>query len=268
MQLVSFRAVLAGAPPPALADLPGTRWVQRRETERATAPAAAYALEAVGDLCNEPAAEAAPGLATAALFILAAPAGSSIHLFDPARGEPPDRRLLAPGFPRRSRRIHPFTLLLSLHNQVAATLSMRLGLRGPCCNAIESAASFPDLIPLMELEARTRAVLLVMSSATDRGEERSHNVYATGRPHGLEGAIALLFHLAVPRALGVVSTAEPGEALPIGPRSASPPGSDWPFAPCLEPGLAVLWALATHLGEARFEIREPGRSSFFAWSAA
>lgn len=257
MRLAGCAAVLAGDLPTGCRASEAVRIVPPASPRRALSSAALYALDAVRALPDLP--------ADPALYTISGPSGSWVHLFDAARAQPGEG-LVDADFPRRSRRIHPFTLLLALQNQVAAMLSLELGLRGPCCNAIDSAAAFADLLANMERELETRPVLVVLSSAANRGDERSRNRAQTGCDLGAEGAVALLFSR--DGALGTIESAESGPIEVVGAGLATEAGERWPFAPCLEPGLAILLALSSGWSRRTFEIREPGRTSRFSWSAA
>lgn len=273
LRLAACRAVLAGDVPADLAGAPGVECVEMRQPRRAVSPGASYAVDAAKAL-------EAP-LAAAAIFTFAGPPGSALHLFDTGR-DPIDGRLVSPGFGlERSRRIHPFLLLLALQNQVAATLSLDLALRGPCCSTTDSAAAFADLVPNMALAARSRPVLAVLASAANRAEQKSRGVFETGSDAVIEGAVALLF--TERGELGCVRSDTDSE--PIASRAATdlgPAGNDPPwrggwapagssptearFAPVLEPGLSILLAIAEGLDRARFEIREPRRTTTLHWS--
>jgi hypothetical protein len=249
LRLAACRAVLAGEVPAELASAPGTRFVEMRPPHRATAPGASYAVEAVGALDRD--------LGGAAVFTFAGPPGSALHLFEAGR-ESADGPLVSAGFGReRSRRIHPFTVLLALQNQVAATLSLELGLRGPCCSTTDAAAAFVDLLPNMAMAMRDRPVLAVFASAANRAEHRTYGIHQSGITSLVEGAVALLFE--EEGALGSVAP-DDGTGAPFTPPSSAR------YAPVLEPGLAILLALARGLDSARFEIREPQRTTAFRWS--
>jgi hypothetical protein len=250
LRLAACSAVLAGDVPAELAAAPGTRCVEMREPRRATAPGASYAVEAVQALGTD--------LHDAAVFTFAGPPGSALHLFDAGR-ESKDGPLVSAGFGRdRSRRIHPFTVLLALQNQVAATLSLELGLRGPCCSTTDSAAAFVDLLPNMALALRDRAVLAVFASAANRAEHRSRGIHESGLSAFVEGAVALLF--LEEGELGSVAADDPIGGVESGATLAGR------YAPVLEPGLSILLALARGLSSARFEIHEPRRTTAFRWS--
>jgi hypothetical protein len=276
LRLAECRAVLAGDVPTALASAPGVDCVEMRPARRAVSPGASYAVDAVKALATPTRAT----LAAAAMFTFAGPPGSALPLFDPAR-DPIDGRLVTPGFGLdRSRRLHPFLLLLALQNQVAATLSLELALRGPCCSTTDSAAAFAELVPNMAMAARTRPVLAVLASAANRSEQKTRGIYETGGDGVIEGAVALLF--TEDGELGMVTTGDgadppiPAPAADAGKASDASPGSGWAppegpptralFAPVLEPGLSILLALARGLDRARLEIREPQRTTAFRWS--
>ena len=275
--------MLAGDVPAEIASAPGVECVEMREPRRATAPGASYAVDAVRALAAATAGAATAGadLDDAAVFTFAGPPGSALHLFDAGR-ESKDGPLVSPGFGRdRSRRIHPFTVLLALQNQVAATLSLELGLRGPCCSTTDSAAAFADLLPNMAMAARDRTVLAVFASAANRAEHRSRGIHESGLDAFVEGAVALLFLeegelgsvAADDQSGGVEGGAAAGARdvllAPLAePRWAPPglPATSERYAPVLEPGLSILLALARGLDSARFEIREPRRTTAFRWS--
>ena len=259
LRLAACRAVLAGDVPAEISAAPGASCVEMRDPRRATAPGASYAVEAVQALGMD--------LRDAAVFTFAGPPGSALHLFDAGR-ESKNGPLVSAGFGRdRSRRIHPFTVLLALQNQVAATLSLELGLRGPCCSTTDSAAAFVDLLPNMAMAARDRAVLAVFASAANRAEHRSRGIHESGLSAFVEGAVALLF---LPEGeLGSVAAEDQIGGVESGAARWAPSGlseASSRYAPVLEPGLSILLALARGLESARFEIHEPGRTTAFRWS--
>jgi len=119
----------------------------------------------------------------------------------------------------------------------------------------------------------------VFASAANRAEHRIRGVHETGSAAGIEGAVALLF--TAEGALGLVSgddTEAPGEAAAPGiarvraadatpePGAAREPAPRFPFAPVLEPALAILAALARGADATRIEIHEPHRTTAFRWS--
>ncbi len=258
MRLLSYSAALS-EDVEGLDGLKAVRKVPAAKAEQTRSPASAYAIAAVealdlGD--DEP-----------ALYCVSGPTGSSLHHFDracdPAKGESLHDTDFAR---RRARKIHPFTLLLGIQNQVAAHLSLHFGWNGPCCNGIESSAAFVDLIPSMELALRKRPALVVMSSAAGRCEDRSWCQYRAPGKRILEGAVALLF---APRGnLGEVTLGPRRGALKIGRGANTSPFEKWPVAPCMEAGLAVLWALAQAVDRACFEIAGASRSAYFEWTHA
>jgi hypothetical protein len=249
LRLAAYRAILAGDVPGELAGTAGVQCVDMRAPRRAIAPGASYAVDAVTALDAD--------LGRAAVFTFAGPPGSALHLFDAAR-ESGDGPLVSAGFGRdRSRRIHPFTVLLALQNQVAATLSLELGLRGPCCSTTDSAAAFVDLLPNMAMALRDRPVLAVLASAANRAEHRSRAIHESGLESFVEGAVALLFR--EEGELGSVAADDGEGGAFTRPRDAC-------YAPVLAPGLSILLALARGLDQARFEIREPQRTTTFRWS--
>lgn len=258
MRLLSYSAALS-EDVEGLESLPAVRQVPTAKAAQTRSPASAYAIAAVealdlGD--DEP-----------ALYCVSGPTGSNLHRFDPACDLAKGESLHDADFARRrSRKIHPFTLLLGIQNQVAANLSLYFGWNGPCCNGIESSAAFVDLIPSMELALRKRPALVVMSSAADRREDRSWYRYRAPGKRILEGAVALLF---APRGrLGEVHLGSRSCATRIGRGASTTPFEKWPVAPCMEAGLAVLWALAQAVDHARFEIVGASKSAYFEWTLA
>jgi hypothetical protein len=200
----------------------------------------------------------------APVFTFAGPPGSALSLFDAGR-DPESGRLVSTGFGReRSRRIHPFTVLLALQNQVAATLSLELGLRGPCCSTTDSAAAFVDLLPNIAMAARQEPVLVVLASAADRAEHRSQGLHRSGIEAFVEGAVALLF--ASDGQLGSVGRDQDRDTDTCASAPIDPVAELGRYAPVLEPGLAILLALARGLDRARFTVREPQRTTTFLWS--
>jgi hypothetical protein len=162
------------------------RAVPRTEKKKTTAPVSAYALEAVAGLGLDLPKET--GLA-----IVCGPTGSLVNAFDRAWQKSGDARLTGTDFAKtRYRRIHPFTLIPSLQNQVAASLSMELGLTGPCMNSISGETGLAYLLPsVAAMLTRTSLVLLVVASAGNRGEE-ALKLKAMGREGRCEGAAAFL----------------------------------------------------------------------------
>lgn len=260
LRLAACRAVLAGDVPATLAKAAFVRCVEMRPARRAVSPAASYAVDAVTALETP--------LDDAAIFTFAGPPGSALHLFDAGR-DPASGRLVGPGFGlERSRHIHPFLLLLALQNQVAATLSLELGLHGPCTSATDSASAFADLVPNMARAARARPVLAVLASAANRAEHKSRGILETGGDRAIEGAVALLF--TAQGGLGeVTADGERGNATDAATSGGDALGSDGAsavFAPVLEPGLGILAALADGRSRARLAIREPLRITAFRFT--
>lgn len=258
MKLLSYSAALSDRVE-GLEALPAVQQVPAAKATQTRSAASAYAIAAVEalDLGND----------EPALYCVSGPTGSTLHHFDPACDTAKGESLSDTDFARRrSRKIHPFTLLLGIQNQVAANLSLRFGWNGPCCNGVESSAAFVDLIPSMELALRKRPALVVMSSAGDRREDRSWYQYRAPGKTILEGAVALLF---TPRGrLGEVTVGSRTSALRIGRGASTLPFTRWPVAPCMEAGLAVLWALAQAIDRARFEIAGASRCAYLQWSLA
>ena len=146
--------------------------------------------------------------------------------------------MTGPGFgPRRSKRIHPFTLIKSLQNQVPAALSMRFGIKGPCLNFLDTATSLAYLVPnATAMLGRCSKVLLVLAAAGDREEERSKLRALRPRDVGMEGAVCFL--LTPGPGLGYLELAESGWTETGAENSAAFEGS------VLQGGLELLRCLA------------------------
>jgi hypothetical protein len=99
--------------------------------------------------------------------------------------------------------------------------------------------------------------LAVFASAANRAEHRTRGIHQSGITSFVEGAVALLFE--EEGELGSVASDEV-----VGGPFTHP--SSPRYAPVLEPGLSILLALARRLDQARFEIREPQRTTAFRWS--
>ena len=237
-----------------LADCDVIRQLARPQAHQTRSPASIYAIQAVENLGVR---DLDP-----ALYCICGPVGSSVRLLEKAR-DPESGVLVGAGFARRSRRIHPFTLLLSLQNQVAATLSLHFGWRRACMNSMDEPTSFVDLIPSMEMRQAEGSVLLLMTSAAGRLDDRSwHHHRDPGRPI-IEGAIALLFENEGGLA-EIRSATQSSGSKPAGPELFG----ELPAAPGLEAGLACLSSLARRADRDLYELRGAGRSVFFEWRAA
>ena len=237
-----------------LSDCDLVRGVAQPQASQTRSPASIYAIQAVEDLGIQ---DRDP-----ALYCICGPVGSSVRLLEKAR-DPESGVLVGAGFARRSRRIHPFTILLSLQNQVAATLSLHFGWRRACMNSMDEPTSFVDLIPSMEMRQAEGAVLLLMTSAAGRLDDRSWHHYRDPGQPVVEGAITLLFENE--GELGEIRTATQNDGSK---RAGSELFRERPAAPGLEAGLACLSSLARHADRDLYELRGAGRSAYFEWRAA
>ncbi len=236
-----------------LADCDLVRQLARPQARQTRSPASIYAIQAVENLGIR---DLDP-----ALYCICGPVGSSLHLLEKAR-DPATGILVGAGFARRSRRIHPFTILLSLQNQVAATLSVHFGWRRACMNSMDEPTSFVDLMPSMEIRQAEGSVLLLMTSAAGRLDDRSWHHYRDPGQPVIEGAIALLFENK--GELAEIRTASRN----AGSKSAGPKlFGELPAAPGLEAGLACLSSLARQADRDLYELRGAGRSAYFEWRA-
>lgn len=155
------------------------------EAKRTLSPAAGYAVEAVKLL----------GRAThpQAMVCMSGPTGMMADAFAPIKQQAEDNCLWGPDFPRRSRRMHPLTLVRNLQNQVPSVLSMTFGIHGPVVNALDSATALAYLLPnLAQLLKTYSEVLLVMASAANRREEAWKRECFNPASVGLEGAFAFI----------------------------------------------------------------------------
>ncbi|MCB1044004.1 MAG: hypothetical protein KDC35_13755 [Acidobacteria bacterium] len=138
-----------------------------------------------------------------ALLCLSGASGAFLKRFDAACG--PGGGLFEQGFSERARRIHPFTLLWALQNQVPAALSIDFALKGPCLNLFESSTGLAHTYPWIQSQFGSgRTVLLVLCAAGDRDEERTKVARMRASEEGLEGAVAI--HLSPEPGLGWLST--------------------------------------------------------------
>jgi hypothetical protein len=259
LRLQAVSAVLT-RPLGACMDLPNVALVEKAAEQQRRAPASTYAIDALSCL-DVP--------TDARVVTISGPPGEFVHFLEPIRQLSPDGRLMGPNLARRLRRLHPYALLLSLQNQVPASISMEFGLSGPCVNLIEGATTFADALRILELGKDQETALLVMSAAADRSEQRELARLENSDRVIVEGAICLLF--SPDGALGLVGGPTPERSVngptPEGdPETKLPP--DWPHAPCLQGGMCVLWALASGVPSERFWLSDGhGYEVPFDWRA-
>lgn len=257
LRLEAFSAAFT-RPLGACMDLPNVTLVEHASEQQRRAPASTYAIEALSRL-EVP--------TDARVVTISGPPGELMHHVEPIRQRSRDGRLMGPDLARRLRRLHPYALLLTLQNQVAASISMEFGLTGPCVNLIEGATAFADALRIMELAKDRETTLLVMSSAADRPEQRELTRLKLPDSVLVEGAICFLFSR--DGELGLVGAPTPGQAVDRpnpegGPATNLPPG--WPHAPCLQGGMCVLWALASGMRSERFWLSDGhGYEASFDW---
>ena len=258
LRLKAVSATLA-RPLGACMDLPNVALVEKAVEQQRRAPASTYAIEALSRL-DVP--------ADTRVITISGPPGEFVHFLEPIRRRSPDGHFMGPDLARRLRRLHPYALLLSLQNQVAASISMEFGLTGPCMNLIEGATAFADVLRILEPAKDRETTLLVMSSAADRSEQRELTRLKFPDSVLVEGAICFLF--SPDGELGRIgSTPTPAKSVDRpnpegGPVTALPPG--WPHAPCLQGGMCVLWALASGMRSGRFRLSDGhGYAASFDW---
>lgn len=161
------------------------RVVEPMLEKRTLSPAARYAIAAVTLLQPEPVPQN--------MVCLCGPTGMMADAFMPAVKHAPDGQFNAPGFPKRSRRIHPLNLIRNLQNQVPSALSQSFGIHGKVLNALESATSLAYLLPnMMAMVQGGEALLLVVASAANRREEKAKRLCYQKGTTGIEGAFAFL----------------------------------------------------------------------------
>lgn len=205
---------------------------------RTTSAAGEYALAAAAGLD-------AP-LPETGLVCISGAAGPMVDAFDRAWNASSDSLLTGKDFPRRAKRIHPFTLLRALRNGPAAALSMKLGLTGPCLNLLEGAASLPLLWPnLSAMLKKTPQILLTLTAAGEQKEEGALRQARVPGNLGFEGALCLL--LGNQSGLGIL---EPAQALEPFPQDA-----DLRASPI--PALALDLVRAFRQAEAHIPIIDP-----------
>lgn len=121
-----------------------------------------YAAAAVGEL--------PPMASHTALLTLCGEPGSLTQAFQSARKASADGTLVGEGFPRRARRIHPFTLLKGLLNQTPAVLSINHQIKGPYSNYLADADAFVYLWfeALSLVRSQTPVCLVIAEAASDR----------------------------------------------------------------------------------------------------
>ncbi len=245
--VVDYAAVFS-RPAAGLERLPKARVDPDPPEEKTMSACAAYALAAATAL--------GPIREDAALICVSGPTGATVTAFEKAWRASKDGRLTGPGFGKsRYKRIHPFTLVRCMQNQVPAMLSMRLGLKGPCLNAVESATALAWLLPnaAAALE-RSPELLLVMASAGFREEERAKQLNFIDERDGLEGAVCL--RATRDGALGRLSTIEP----------LSPPPARLPVEPALEAGIRILGCIAENARDRVIPLKDrSGRTAFLHW---
>lgn len=221
---------------------------QQRDVSRA-AQYARQAVESLGKLSLD-----------AAVYCFSGPSGAHVAQFDRACDD--DGKLLTAGFAEsRARRIHPFTLLLALQNQVPAVLSMSLQLRGPCLSIFESAISFATIFPLAVGHlAAGRSVLVVLSSAAGEAEERARTTLFRQPRECFEGAVAM--RLGTSNGLGRLGSGVVGDSvLDLWNELAV-------YEPVLMPGISILMAMVGKQPNANIVLRDDsGGQGRFSWEA-
>ena len=205
-----------------------------RRTETA---ATAYAVRAFARLPEVP--------PESGLICVSGPNGPMVEAFDGAWHRSSDGRLTGSDFPRRARRIHPFTLLRALGNGVCAGLAERFGIIGPTLNVHDQATAPAWLLTQIEaMSARCPAVVLVLTDAGARLEEGAKRRARTGASSMLEGAVCLCTSRS--GRLGELSLAEPEPSRAMAAEAT--------------PGLRFASALLMHMAagtpEARITLRD------------
>ncbi len=209
---------------PELAGLENIETVGLLNGRRTTGPAADYAERAFEIM--------SPDTRELGLVTICGPSGSTVKAFRKAWAASSDGTLTGEGFgEKRYKRIHPFTLVKSLQNQIPAALSMKYHITGPCLNLLDAATGLAHALPNIRVMLKRGPLLLVMASAGDREEESQKMAWLHPEQSGLEGAICLLL-----TGQAVHGSLEPGSGEATHPPIAA--------APVLEPGLQILQAIA------------------------
>lgn len=164
---------------------PKIKVVPPLKAQRVLSPCARYAIDAVAGLDRKQIPQA--------MVCLCGPTGITAEAFEPARKQSLDGKIWGPDFTRRSRRIHPLTLIRSLQNQVPAALSQKFHIHGPVLNTLETATALTYLLPNIQcLLDRYQQVLLVLASAGDRMEENAKRQCFQPGTLGGEGAFVFV----------------------------------------------------------------------------
>ena len=236
--------------PDALQGLEGLQTIAPAREHRTTSPCGMYAREAFAGL-----GEVAPDTG---LVCVSGATGATVSAFDKAWRASEDGRLTGSDFPRRAKRIHPFTLVRSLQNQTPAVISMTYGIKGPCINALDSATSMAALLPCVDaMLDRCPAVALVLAAAGNREEERTKMENLAPDAIGLEGSLCFL--LTRDGALGYLEPFDGGKPSML----LQPPPTT---APALAGGLAILQCMAQHVPRAQIMLEDfGGYRTYFEW---
>jgi len=210
---------------PELSGLEHVEVTGQLESSRTYGPAARYACCAF-EIMN-------PDVSDLGLVTLCGPSGSTVSAFDKSWELSSDGTLTGKGFAeKRHKRIHPFTLVQALQNQIPAALSMKYKITGPCLNLLDSATALAHALPNIHMMLeRCGQVLLVMASAGGREEETAKLQALQPNDPVLEGAICLLLN-----GQGSMGSLEPGTGDQAPSCSAA--------APVLSGGLGILSAMA------------------------
>lgn len=161
-------------------------------------PLKKHRLYSPGAVAAISAAEGLPGLTPdLAVVAVTTALGPMVAAFDKAWQAAAGGPLVGPGFAQtRARRIHPFTLLKALDNQVPACVARECRLLGPCRHFHDSVDLWPVVaLNLADLAQQCGRVLLVVVHVRDGDEEETKHRYqarSLAVPEQ-EGAVALLF---------------------------------------------------------------------------
>ena len=180
-------AAAALSDPPSGSPVLDAAWVGPVPRDHKTrAPATLYALKAAELL--------GVGACTLPLVTVTGPTGPMVASFDRAWRLADGGELTGPGFAgRRSRRIHPMTLLRSLQNQVPASLSIERGWCGPCLNIFDHDRLWPCLIALLPGLIKSHGQAILLLARAGRGEEEGAKFrHRFPGEDNVEGAVALL----------------------------------------------------------------------------
>lgn len=181
---LSHAAAILTQIPPMLNEIPAVTQVDPQAARKSLSPASLYAQKAVERLSNT---------SCDAIITVTGPSGATSRAFDKAKALSSDGLLVSEGFAeKRSRRIHPLTLLHHLHNQPLAAVADITGCKGPGLSVRAAPQVMLGLLAnIAAILQEQSALLLVFCEAANREEERTKAIAVEACPQVLEGAVAI-----------------------------------------------------------------------------